>query len=51
LRGWLLVNKQRSRQIRWTDNGLLDGEVVGSGDLDYAMQGVSKTLHNRFNVC
>ncbi|CAG8962111.1 hypothetical protein HYFRA_00005154 [Hymenoscyphus fraxineus] len=39
LRGWLLVNKQRGRQIRWTDNGLLDGEVVGSGDLDYAMQG------------
>jgi translation initiation factor 3 subunit L len=41
LRGWLLVNKQRSRQIRWTDNGLLDGEVVTSSDLDYAMQGVS----------
>lgn len=41
LRGWLLVNKQRSRQIRWTDNGLLDGEVVTTNDLDYAMQGVS----------
>jgi translation initiation factor 3 subunit L len=41
LRGWLLVNKQRSRQIRWTDNGLLDGEVVTANDLDYAMQGVS----------
>jgi hypothetical protein len=41
LRGWLLVNKQRSRQIRWTENGLLDGEVVISNDLDYAMQGVS----------
>ncbi len=41
LRGWLLVNKQRSRQIRWTENGLLDGEVVNSNDLDYAMQGVS----------
>ena len=48
LRGWLLVNKQRSRQIRWTDNGLLDGEVVNSNDLDYAMQGVS--LLNRANV-
>jgi translation initiation factor 3 subunit L len=44
LRGWLLVNKQRSRQIRWTENGLLDGEVVGSGDLDYAMQGVRLKL-------
>jgi len=43
LRGWLLVNKQRSRQIRWTENGLLDGEVVISNDLDYAMQGVSDT--------
>ncbi|RQM04890.1 hypothetical protein DH86_00002684 [Scytalidium sp. 3C] len=39
LRSWLLVNKQRSRQIRWTDNGLLDGEVVNANDLDYAMQG------------
>ncbi|KAI9749043.1 MAG: hypothetical protein M4579_007027 [Chaenotheca gracillima] len=39
LRGWLLVNKQRSRQVRWSENGLLDGEVVNSSDLDYAMQG------------
>ncbi|KAI9673425.1 MAG: hypothetical protein M1817_002887 [Caeruleum heppii] len=39
LRGWLLVNKQRSRQMRWSEGGLLDGDVVGSGDLDYAMQG------------
>lgn len=41
LRGWLLVNKQRGRQIRWTENGLLDGDVVGTNDLDYAMEGVS----------
>ncbi|RKF54603.1 Eukaryotic translation initiation factor 3 subunit L [Golovinomyces cichoracearum] len=39
LRGWLLVNKQRSRQVRWTENSLLDGDVVASNDLDYAMQG------------
>ncbi|KAI9846774.1 MAG: hypothetical protein M1837_003623 [Sclerophora amabilis] len=39
LRGWLLVNKQRSRQVRWSENGLLDGDVVNSNDLDYAMQG------------
>lgn len=39
LRAWLLVNKQRSRQIRWSENGLLDGELVTSNDLDYAMQG------------
>jgi translation initiation factor 3 subunit L len=41
LRGFLLVNKQRSRQTRWTENGLLDGELVNANDLDYAMQGVS----------
>lgn len=40
LRNWLLVNKQRSRQIRWSESGLLEGDVVNSNDLDYAMQGV-----------
>ena len=40
LRNWLLVNKQRSRQVRWSEGGLLDGQVVNSSDLDYAMQGV-----------
>ncbi|KAI9792254.1 MAG: hypothetical protein M1835_007972 [Candelina submexicana] len=39
LRSWLLVNKQRSRQMRWSENGLLDGDVVNTNDLDYAMQG------------
>ena len=39
LRGWLLVNKQRSRQTRWTEKGLLEGETVGTGDLDYAIRG------------
>ncbi|MCJ1373731.1 hypothetical protein MMC20_004960 [Loxospora ochrophaea] len=39
LRGWLLVNKQRSRQVRWSEGGLLDGDVVNTNDLDYAMQG------------
>ncbi|KAF2665607.1 putative eukaryotic translation initiation factor 3 subunit EifCl [Microthyrium microscopicum] len=39
LRHWLVVNKQRSRQIRWTERGLLDGEVVNSSDLDYALEG------------
>ncbi|KAI9753198.1 MAG: hypothetical protein M1815_006316 [Lichina confinis] len=38
LRAWLLVNKQRSRQVRWSEGGLLDGDVVNSTDLDYAMQ-------------
>jgi len=42
LRNWLLVNKQRSRQVRWTEGGLLEGEVVNNSDLDYAMQGVSR---------
>lgn len=41
LRNWLLVNKQRSRQVRWSEGGLLEGEVVNSSDLDYAMHGVS----------
>ena len=41
LRNWLLVNKQRSRQMRWSEGGLLEGDVVNSSDLDYAMQGVS----------
>jgi len=41
LRSWLLVNKQRTKQLRWTDNSLLDGELVNVSDLDYAMQGVS----------
>lgn len=41
LRNWLLVNKQRSRQVRWSEGGLLDGDVVNSSDLDYAMEGVS----------
>jgi len=40
LRNCLLVSKQRSRQTRWSEGGLLDGDVVNSSDLDYAMQGV-----------
>ncbi|MCJ1350871.1 MAG: hypothetical protein MMC33_000852 [Icmadophila ericetorum] len=39
LRGWLLVNKQRSRQVRWSEGGLLDGEVVNSNELDYSLRG------------
>ncbi|EUC47127.1 hypothetical protein COCMIDRAFT_90888 [Bipolaris oryzae ATCC 44560] len=39
LRCWLLVNKQRSRQIRWAEGGLLDGDVIQASDLDYAMEG------------
>ncbi|KAH0308894.1 hypothetical protein KCU71_g8590, partial [Aureobasidium melanogenum] len=39
LKGWLLVNKQRSKQVRHTEGGLLDGDVVTTNDLDYAMQG------------
>ncbi|KAL2156286.1 hypothetical protein VTH82DRAFT_1031 [Thermothelomyces myriococcoides] len=39
LRSWLLVNKQRTKQLRWTDHGLLEGELVNISDLDYALQG------------
>ena len=38
LRSWLLVNKQRSRQIRWVEGGLLEGEPVNANDLDYALE-------------
>jgi translation initiation factor 3 subunit L len=42
LRCWLLVNKQRNKQVRWNEGGLLEGDVLsGGGDLDYAMEGVS----------
>jgi translation initiation factor 3 subunit L len=41
LRSWLLVSKQRTKQLRWTENGLLEGEPVNVSDLDYALQGVS----------
>lgn len=40
LRSWLLVTKQRTKQLRWQDQGLLDGELVNVSDLDYALQGV-----------
>ncbi|KAH0566435.1 hypothetical protein GP486_000147 [Trichoglossum hirsutum] len=43
LRTWLLVNKQRSRQVRWSENGLLDGDIVSTSDLDFALQRVSRT--------
>ena len=43
LRSLLLVNKQRTKQLRWTDQALLEGEWVNVSDLDYALQGVSGT--------
>ncbi|ODA82668.1 hypothetical protein RJ55_01176 [Drechmeria coniospora] len=39
LQSWLLVTKQRTKQLRYQDQGLLDGEVVNVSDLDYALQG------------
>lgn len=39
LRSWLLVNKQRSRQVRHSEGGLLEGDVINSNELDYAMEG------------
>ncbi|CAF9921189.1 MAG: hypothetical protein GOMPHAMPRED_002253 [Gomphillus americanus] len=39
LRQWLLVNKQRNRQVRWSEGGLLQGDVINSNELDYAMAG------------
>lgn len=39
LRAQLLVFKQRSRQTRWTEGGLLEGETVNTSDLDFALEG------------
>lgn len=39
LRSQLLVFKQRSRQTRWNEGGLLEGEIVNTSDLDFALQG------------
>jgi translation initiation factor 3 subunit L len=50
LRSWLLVNKQRTKQLRWTDQGLLDGELVNVSDIDYAMQGVSILIPSAGNT-
>lgn len=44
LRAWLLVTKQRTKQLRWQDQRLLEGELVNVSDLDYAMQGVCTVL-------
>lgn len=41
LRTQLLVYKQRSRQTRWSEGGLLDGDIVNTSDLDFALEGVS----------
>ncbi|KAI9699493.1 MAG: hypothetical protein M1820_007124 [Bogoriella megaspora] len=51
LRNWLLVNKQRSRQVRWSEGGLLDGDVVNSSDLDYALQGVGAIIKSPLSTC
>lgn len=41
LRTQLLVYKQRSRQTRWSEGGLLEGDTVNTSDLDFALEGVS----------
>lgn len=45
LRTQLLVYKQRSRQTRWSEGGLLDGDIVNTSDLDFALEGVSFFLN------
>lgn len=39
LRRQLLVYKQRSRQTRWSEGGLLEGDIVNTSDLDFALEG------------
>jgi len=38
LRTKLIVFKQRSRQYKWTEGGLLGGDIVNISDLDFAIQ-------------
>ncbi|KAF3269737.1 hypothetical protein TWF173_002371 [Orbilia oligospora] len=38
LRNKLLIFKQKSRQYKWTEGGLLSGETINTSDLDYALQ-------------
>lgn len=40
LRSQLLVFKQRSRQTRWVEGGLVEGEIVNTSDVDFALKGV-----------
>lgn len=40
LRSQLLVFKQRSRQTRWVEGGLVEGEVINTSDVDFALKGV-----------
>lgn len=40
LRTQLLVFKQRSRQTRWSEGGLLEGDIVNTSDIDFALKGV-----------
>ncbi|CRK20898.1 hypothetical protein BN1723_017888, partial [Verticillium longisporum] len=47
LRAWLLVSKQRTKQLRWSENSLLDGDLVNVSDLDYAMQNLKYALEPR----
>lgn len=42
LRAWLLVNKQRTKQLRYSEGSLLDGDLVNVSDLDYALTNVSQ---------
>ncbi|KAK9477365.1 RNA polymerase I-associated factor PAF67-domain-containing protein [Lipomyces japonicus] len=38
LRSALIVYKQKSRQVKWTQGSLLDGNIVNVSDLDIALQ-------------
>lgn len=38
LRSQLIILKQKSREIKWTDGGLLRGEVTHASDLDFSLQ-------------
>lgn len=39
LRKQLVVYKQKNRQVRWIEGSLLEGELIHTSDLDFALQG------------
>ena len=45
LRTQLIVFKQRSRQYKWNEGGLLNGDLVNVSDLDFALEQVKPALH------
>ncbi|KTW30792.1 hypothetical protein T552_00504 [Pneumocystis carinii B80] len=39
LRTLLLVYKQKTKQVRWSQGSLLNGEIINTSDIDFSLQG------------